>query len=394
MREAGPGEPQSDLGPITASMLDSEQVSLEETSALEQTLDELPSRDGPTEKRPESKVVVVKEEPSTSTSKWDDISAAAALKRAIQSSPARLVGSQQSPIELEDDLTPKPTRRLLFPSPRRKDEMKTLDDNGSAPSDHLSQSTTNNITPVLVVDDTQYDKENCPPPLDANDDLNNIFQDINFPLARTPEKKIRSPSSTNSFKTPTPGSRRKLPLSPSNLLSSTNRALRSTASSTRVSASKLLQTLLSPSQSREHQQLTPFTAQLNQMLSDSLNSPSSRRCRNFNFDTLPSLGFNEDHLAHFGSGFDTDFFSTDPVMPSSPPANMLNTFGVYEDPVEDSNASNGEQQWDVESLFGKSPGAGLVAKENNGNLFREPQLLDKPDGVDNGDAEGTAAVEV
>ncbi|KAF2233427.1 hypothetical protein EV356DRAFT_568075 [Viridothelium virens] len=369
MQQAGCTEPQSDFGPTMASMLDTDRVSPEDTTNLQQNFDEPPSREGPTEKRPDSDAVPFKEEVNVGNTRMDETFAAAALKRAIQSSPARLIGSQQSPIELGDDLTPKPTRRLLFPSPRRGGQIKTLDDTRSSPINHSSNHTKTNSNPSFVVDDAQNDKENCPPPLDAEDDLNNIFQDITFPLAKTPEK-TRSPMSTNTFKTPTPASRRKLPLSPSNLLSSATRALRSTPSSARASASKLLQTLLSPSQSREHQQLTPFTAQLNQLLSESLSSPSAHSFQNFEFEALPSLGFTEDDIAHFGhnmggGGFDADFFSTDALVPPSspPPAAMVNTFGVYEDPLEDNEVlgieAAGEQSWDAESLFGKSPGAGL-----------------------------------
>ena len=362
MQQAGSVEPQSDFGPTTASMLYTDQISPEESSDLRQSPVEPPSRDGPTEKRPESNATQIQEQCAVSVSTWDDAFAATALQRAIQSSPARFLGSKKSPIELGEDLTPKPTRRLLFPSPRREGEMKTLDGSRSSPINHASHSSTENGNPIVTLNDAQNDKENRPPPLDAGDDLDNIFQDINFPLLKTPEKKARSPISNNSFKTPTPASRRKLPLSPGNLLNSANRALRSTPSSNRGSASRLLQTLLSPSLSKEHQQLTPFTTQLNQLLSDSLSSPS-RNYKGFDFETLPSLDFNEEDLAHFASGFDPDFFSTDPVMPNSPPPALTNPFGVYEDPVEGNNAENGEQGWDAESLFGKSPGAGSKDKE-------------------------------
>ncbi|KAL9083691.1 MAG: hypothetical protein Q9165_008419 [Trypethelium subeluteriae] len=380
-------------------MLDTDRVSPEDTSNLPQNIDEPPSREGPTEKRPDSDAVQFKEEANVGNTRMDETFAAAALKRAIQSSPARLIGSQQSPIELGDDLTPKPTRRLLFPSPRREGEMKTLDDSRSSPFKSSPDHATANSNPSFVVDEAQNDKENCPPPLDAEDDLNNIFQDITFPLVKTPEKKTRSPMSTNTFKTPTPASRRKLPLSPNNLLSSATRALRSTPSSARASASKLLQTLLSPSQSREHQQLTPFTAQLNQLLSESLSSPSAHSFQNFDFEALPSLGFTEDDIAHFGhnaggGGFDADFFSTDALAPpSSPPlAAMVNTFGVYEDPLEENGMMGiecaGEQAWDAESLFGKSPAVGLKepARADEG-VVEGPEASNAIDGAaQNGDS--------
>ncbi|KFY12560.1 hypothetical protein V492_03809, partial [Pseudogymnoascus sp. VKM F-4246] len=53
--------------------------------------------------------------------------AAASLRRAIQSSPARWMGTtRHTPIEVEDELGA--TRRLLFPSPRKDDSPKSLGD--------------------------------------------------------------------------------------------------------------------------------------------------------------------------------------------------------------------------------------------------------------------------
>lgn len=57
--------------------------------------------------------------------KWTATQLDAALNRAIQSSPGR-AGTQDSPIELEEDLTPKPTRRLLFTSPAKGSEVADL----------------------------------------------------------------------------------------------------------------------------------------------------------------------------------------------------------------------------------------------------------------------------
>ncbi|KAF4616228.1 hypothetical protein G7Y89_g15178 [Cudoniella acicularis] len=51
--------------------------------------------------------------------------ASAALRRAIQSSPARWQGTRQSPIDIEDDSLGS-TRRLLFPSPRKDGSPKVL----------------------------------------------------------------------------------------------------------------------------------------------------------------------------------------------------------------------------------------------------------------------------
>lgn len=56
---------------------------------------------------------------TTFAKEWEGKDLTSALARVAQSSPVRLPGSQQSPIEVADDLTPKPTCRLLFPSPRK-----------------------------------------------------------------------------------------------------------------------------------------------------------------------------------------------------------------------------------------------------------------------------------
>lgn len=58
---------------------------------------------------------------------WDADELEMALEKAIASSPARNLGSATSPIEIPEE-SPNPTRRLLFPSPRKDGEFKSLAD--------------------------------------------------------------------------------------------------------------------------------------------------------------------------------------------------------------------------------------------------------------------------
>lgn len=186
----------------------------------------------------------------------------AAMRRDIQSSPVRTQGSQDSPIEL--DLTPQPTRRLLFPSPRRDGEVKSLEDGtvqGSAsPTDDVPGEQSSSKV-VGVVEETTVnvnvfeaftsDKENMAPPLDENDDLSHLFDGspgafFKTPLRKTPSKNTpRSQKLTNDLlKTPTPSSRKRMALTPS----------QNAANNADMSAENFL---TSPSQSRYFLRSTP-----------------------------------------------------------------------------------------------------------------------------------------
>lgn len=155
------------------------------------------------------------------------------MRREIQSSPVRTQGSQDSPIEL--DLTPQPTRRLLFPSPRQAGETKSLEDgaarrsaspkdnaSGEKPSSKVIEAVEETTVNVNVFEAFTSDKENMVPPLDENDDLSHLFDGspgafFKTPLRKTPLKSTpRSHKQTNDLlKTPTPSSRKRKPLTPS-----------------------------------------------------------------------------------------------------------------------------------------------------------------------------------
>ncbi|KAH9828927.1 hypothetical protein Tdes44962_MAKER02356 [Teratosphaeria destructans] len=148
-----------------------------------------------------------------------------ALQRAVQSSPPMpFRGSQDSPIEVED-LTPKPVRRLLFPSPRRAGEVKSLDDNGqmtlqAAPVDAPSKTMPSKIdvhvqnVDVSIFEAFTYDKENLAPGAAVDDDLADLFDGSPGNTLKTPRKtpSKMTPRSKRQLehllKTPTPPSRK------------------------------------------------------------------------------------------------------------------------------------------------------------------------------------------
>jgi len=251
----------------------------------------------------------------------DNASAAAALHRAIQSSPARLMGTQTAPIPIAD-LTPKPTRRLLFPSPSPSNSAK-LDDSLSPPIATKEQTSQGDHPRASVdPDDEQADKENCPPMADENEAFDDLFEE--------------EPRSNTRPTTPTPANKAQDQTSKTPRSNSTpHRGLPKTGDFFSSTAKALLNHPITPKRNTSTSaaqplgEVTPFTAHLNQLFSDANGSPSA----SFDFPSLPSLHNTPGRVAdsYDFSHFDSqDFFSTDIPMPSSPPV----WFGVYEDPIE------------------------------------------------------------
>tara|TARA_R110002003_G_scaffold171_9_gene13949 strand:+ start:7834 stop:9594 length:1761 start_codon:yes stop_codon:yes gene_type:complete len=324
-------------------------------------------------------------QPVNQSSTLDKDTAEDALRRAIQSSPAGLRGSRHSPIDIEPDLTPRPTRRLLFPSPRKDGEAKslspapagfppTVDDankdvvpekprcqrckrlrkgcdrerpcgrcdnagigfEGCVPCE---MPRTNWFeTPAVhmaSVDEENPDKENCPPSAVEHDDFAHLFDDPLSPKT-TPKK---DQLFQDLLKTPTPGSRRRNQVTPRQ--GAENPDLLMTPS--RITPSR---NILTPRGTRAATIApeTPFTRQLNALLSDcNYSSPSQA----IDFSTFPT--FNTPGRAQFSEFMNDEFLSSDMPIPSSPPKSGALGLGfeMYEDP---DTATAG--LWSGVSMFG------------------------------------------
>ncbi|RDW94791.1 hypothetical protein BP5796_00554 [Coleophoma crateriformis] len=251
--------------------------------------------------------------------------ASAALRRAIQSSPARWVGTQDDPIEVEDvDLGS--TRRILFPSPRKDGSPKVL---GEVVTNVVSVATEFRSLKGAAV--ATADKENCPPAFEGEEDadLMKLFEEE---MARPTTPVQKSPATTNPFKTPTRPASNHRPITRS--VTRSGRSLKSPGQLMMMIQKTPTRTPRSVRRSpRNHPAIfeSPFTATLNQLMSDANNqSFSPSRHIELDFGSLPPLDASHSNVMSFAHlpAFDSDFFSTDIPMPSSPP--RLN-FSLYED---------------------------------------------------------------
>lgn len=246
--------------------------------------------------------------PASEGAGWSGAQRNSALARAIQSSPARFQGTQQSPIELEE-LTPKPTRRLLFPSPGNEKQA-SLDDShvpnpksASPFDDKLTRASNKSFSPSQDIDGlaaggtvfdafTVQDKENIPPPVDTDDDdFAHLFEGSPTNLFKTPRKTPPCKQTShatqrqddNPPKTPTPASRRRKTLTAS-AAAANNAALANPANDGAIGVSDFI---TSPANARYFLRSTPSRANA---------SPSSRASAN--------------HAGNNGnnSNFDSDVF--------------------------------------------------------------------------------------
>ncbi|KAJ4376296.1 hypothetical protein N0V83_001579 [Neocucurbitaria cava] len=349
---------------------------------------------------------------TTSGPDLDNDAAQAALRRAIQSSPAGLRGSQKSPIDIDQDLTPKPTRRLLFPSPRKEGETKSLKHDAVA-SAAVSDNVSNYVASkedapekprcqrckelkkgcdrerpcgrcdnagighdgcipcdpprkywfeepaphVEAVEEENPDKENCPPPpAQDDDDLSHLFEEPVSPKT-TPTK---GQLFQDLLKTPTPGSRRRGPLTPrrgaeqADLLFTPSRNIL-TPRSNRAAA-------IAPE--------TPFTRQLNALLSD---CPISSPSQAIDFSAFSAFNTPARNGAAFSDFLHDDFLSSDMPMPSSPPKGgpLGLGFDLYEDP----NTST-MGLWAGGSMFGSDA---LMSEIETGSKRSSIEFDDGPD---------------
>ncbi|KAF2817539.1 uncharacterized protein BDZ99DRAFT_405234 [Mytilinidion resinicola] len=270
---------------------------------------------------------------SGASNQMDAAVAEAALLRAIQSSPVRFHGTKHSPIDLESDLTPSPTRRVLFPSPRKEGEIRTLNDcpdtTSPTPRDVTSNPTEESVAPGLELDNAEdFDKENCPPLPDEHDDLAHLFEEMDHEIHGTPKN---GHLFSDLLKTPTPKSGRQ---SGTPRRSQNNTAILTTPSrGARVGA-------LAP--------LTPFTAQLNAIMSGGIAGSSPLQLQSVDYSDLGIFDTpgRSSSAIQFTDWTNDDFLSSDLPMPSSPPGGL---FSLYEDP-----ATSTHGLWDGTSIFGSS----------------------------------------
>lgn len=178
-------------------------------------------------------------------------SAQAALQRAIQSSPPRFPGSKHSPIDIEvDALSPQPTKRLLFPSPRKPGQIKSLDPEVDGQMDTSSPSVAKQGSRQQTRNDGEFEQ---PAHNEAADGMSGLFDEAN--LLTTPRKNTQL---TNLLETPSRSARR-TPRGSKGLTPGHRRSHSNPATPSRAAG---ITHLFSP------QQLTPFTVQLTQLLSE------------------------------------------------------------------------------------------------------------------------------
>ncbi|KAL5406797.1 hypothetical protein PMIN03_007593 [Paraphaeosphaeria minitans] len=251
----------------------------------------------------------------TRSERLDEPTARAALERAFQSSPVGVrSGNNEFPVNMNGDLTPRPTRRLLFPSPRRPGEVKSLADNLANPLSPRSNSLKTTKPPMhdqnVAIEDG--DKENCPPTGDTeDDDLAHLFDSPQVTLSK-------NSSLDDLLKTPTPGSRQRFPLTPMRYV---DLSLTTPSRPSRTPRGNGRTATIAPE--------TPFTRQLNDLLSDSMLSGSPSQ--NFDMSAFATFTPGRSGVLHFGDFLQNDSLSSDlPVPSSSPPKNL--DFSVFEDP--------------------------------------------------------------
>lgn len=319
--------------------------------------------------------------------------AQAAFRRAIQSSPVGVRGNKASPINLDQDLTPKPTRRILFPSPRKQGQRKTLAQQATtaiAPPVHMhdddapkkprcqrckelkracdrerpcgrcenagigfdgcipceTKKTNWFEQPVVqppMIEQDNPDKENCPPPhMAETDELAHLFEDFRSPKPMPKQDQIAE----DLLKTPTPGTRQRVALTPKKNDEGGEVPLTPSRS------------MFTPRGTRAASAApdTPFTRQLNALLSD---HPISSPSQNFDFSTFPTFTTPGRNGIQFSELLPNDFLSSDMPLSSSP--SKTGSLGLGFDLYEDPNTST-VGMWSGDNIFDNE--AMVLAMEN------------------------------
>jgi hypothetical protein len=245
--------------------------------------------------------------------------------------PPQLSGELFS-LDLDGDLTAKPTQRVLFPSPRSKLDTK------DSPSTR-SKRPAENLTDENLFDDIIHnDKENCPP-VDADDDIDRLFNGNSSVLQqRTPTGAVRSALET--LKTPDANASPRANLTPKSdsVIATKNNTLDPT---TPCRKSRQDDPIVS---------MTPFTAELHQLLSEGIDMHSPSRLYLVTQETSFHGVETQAEAAEVPGVDAVDLLGTDLTIPSSP----CNLFSLYEDPQESI-----EHTWCESSAF-SSPAKDLL----------------------------------
>ncbi|CAG5164516.1 uncharacterized protein ALTATR162_LOCUS6665 [Alternaria atra] len=356
----------------------------------------------------------------------DSEAAQTALERALESSPAGIRGSKAEPIEIDQDLTPKPTRRLLFPSPRKQGRRKTLaepppppvaepiatpmyipdDDapkkprcqrckelkrgcdrerpcgrcaNAGIGHDGCIPCVTKQtywfeqpVVQVTTVDQENPDKENCPPPTTEADDFAHLFEDSAPPKTTPKSTPKKDQIGQDPLKTPTPSTRKRIALTPRR--GAGNGDAPSTPSRNILTPRTMRGATAAPD--------TPFTRQLNALLSD---HPISSPSQAIDFSAFPTFTTPGRSDAQFSEFLPDDFLSSDMPVSSSPSksGSLGLGFDLYEDPNTSSvglwsgdnifdnetmvlNMENGSKRGSIDGTDG--PDAAVLLKMNVGGM--------------------------
>ncbi|KAJ9638778.1 hypothetical protein H2199_006638 [Coniosporium tulheliwenetii] len=295
-RTGGNLQPTSDIADVANSDLPDDQL-----QGTAEATTKAPSKRPA--KRPRSSSVQPQRKAQSKKAKT---AASSALNRGIQSSPVgRVPGSEASPIEI---MSPeKNTTRLIFPSPRKDGEFKSLEGAPSVtPSPAKSQLP--QVTPTAQEagnPEPDQNKENCPPAINEPDEMAYLFDEGLINIQMTPKT---TRDYLDLMKTPS-----RSPLSS-----------RINGSSGSKSAATALFLPTTPSRNAKSPApaMTPYTAAITQLLGKApmADSPS----RNFDFKSFSV----DDTGAQFNFG-DLEFGDLSGLMPTSPASN----FFLYEDPA-------------------------------------------------------------
>lgn len=297
--------------------------------------------------------------------------------RQVQSSPGIPKGSEGAPVEI--DLTPKPLRRQLFPSPQKTQARSEPGPTAASANYETYLPTIVRRSPRLnktrdvfgmqvgVIAITADGKENlAPAPVVVDDGLADLFDegptDVELP-PMTPTPKRRSERLLLKTPSKTPQRHFGADLSPNADLQPNLRTPK-----TRNGQHPALAALLGTVQ-KDVVDMTPFTRSIHDaLMSDApfqMNIPDEpkpagqgpskkatpQKVITFDFPDLPSLKgsspMSHDHLVNFNFSelttdhLNSDFadpFATHTTMPSSPPADFFNFI--------DANATSVNEMWD------------------------------------------------